>query len=294
MVKSRILIVEDEAVIALDLRSRLEAAGYDVCALATTKEEAVALSGNLDPRLVLMDIRLEGSGSGIEAADEIRIRYKIPVIFLTAYADEGTIERAKVTRPYGYIMKPFKDQELRAAIEIALYRHEVESIEANVPVTLINKDQTIYSPSISKSSKHDFKYATSDEVVFIRLPADVIAEDDAPDQMYRLILIHEGGLYPTIGIEVVGTIHIGRRVPGTPLDLDLSPFDAEFLGVSRQHAMIQIENNSLVIYDIGSTNGTYVNDQRAWLGQPLKLEDGDIIRFGSLAFKIKLPAADYN
>jgi CheY-like chemotaxis protein len=286
---TRILVVEDEAVIALDLRSRLGKAGYEVCALATTKEEAVQLAGQHRPALVLMDIRLEGGSSGIEAAAEIRKQYRIPVIYLTAYADEGTIEKAKLTRPYGYIMKPFQDQELRAAIEISLFRHESEMGDSQfISDALMDQSQTIYSTSVPRPPKPFLNKVDTGDLQFMRLPADAVERDPAAEKTWKLVLIPEGGPYPPIGIEVVDTIQIGRRVPGIHVDLDLSKYDGELLGVSRQHAMIRIEKNNLQLFDIGSTNGTYVNQTRAWLGRSLKLQDGDIVGFGSLSFKIKI------
>jgi two-component system, response regulator PdtaR len=280
-----ILVVEDEAVIALDLRFRLERAGYEVCAIATTKDEAVQLTRTRQPTLVLMDIRLEGGSSGIDAAHEIRLNHQTPVIFLTAYADEGTIEKAKLTRPYGYIMKPFKDQELRAAIEIAIYRYQTEpgmSVSGEGTVS----DSTIYSAAIANQIK---SFSTEiGTVTFFRLPADTGIDNLPPEAIKRFILVPADDLYLPFGVELVGPIYIGRNAHGLHIDLDLSPFDAERAGVSRQHAMIRAENNHLYIYDIGSTNGTYVNRTRAWLGRPLKLTDGDIIEFGTLAFRISL------
>lgn len=286
---SRIMVVEDEAVIALDLRSRLESAGYEVCALATTKDEAVELAGSHQPALVLMDIRLEGGSSGIEAADEIRKQHRIPVIFLTAYADEGTIDKAKRARPYGYIMKPFKNQELHAAIEIALFRHQSEMGEAPaVPEAAISPAETIFDLGGSKPVSPPDETVSATDIRFERLPANADEKDFSPDKLWRLILSPEIGSYPAIGIEVIDTIQIGRKVPDIQVDLDLTPYDAEMHGVSRQHAMIRIEKNALYMYDIGSTNGTYVNHARAWLGRSLKLNDGDIIAFGSLSFRLKI------
>jgi len=101
MVSPKIVVVEDEAVVALDIKSKLEAAGYIVAGIAASGEEAVELVGQVNPDLVLMDIRLRGKVDGIDAARQIRARHDLPVVYLTAYADEMTLERAKVTEPYG-------------------------------------------------------------------------------------------------------------------------------------------------------------------------------------------------
>ena len=124
--KANILIVEDEAIVAADLEAELEIMGYEVCAVATLAEEAIGLAETLRPDLVIMDIVLRGEMDGIEAARQIKDRLYIPVIFLTAYADESMLERAKITEPFGYLLKPFAGQELHITIETALYRAEMQ------------------------------------------------------------------------------------------------------------------------------------------------------------------------
>jgi PAS domain S-box-containing protein len=124
--RAKILVVEDEAIIAKDLKRRLENQGYDVSSVVPTGEDAIERAGKDAPDLVLMDIVLIGEIDGIEAAEQIRSRYDIPVIYVTAYADEKVLERAKLTEPFGYIIKPFEDRELRSAIEMALYKHHTE------------------------------------------------------------------------------------------------------------------------------------------------------------------------
>lgn len=126
MDKNKILIVEDEAIIARDLQKRLENQGYIVTSAVATGEDAIQRAGAESPNLILMDIVLLGDLDGIDAAGQIRKLYDIPVVYLTAYADERILERAKVTEPYGYILKPFDDRELRSIIEMALYKYSAE------------------------------------------------------------------------------------------------------------------------------------------------------------------------
>lgn len=121
-----IYVVEDESLIALDLRERLRKLRYQVCAVSASGEEAVERVGEFHPDLVLMDIRLKGEMDGIDAARAIRDRHDIPVVFLTAYAEEKTLERARITEPYGYVLKPVQDRELDINIQIALYRHKAD------------------------------------------------------------------------------------------------------------------------------------------------------------------------
>lgn len=124
---NRILIVEDEAIVSLDIKGRLSALGYIVLGIVKTGELAVQKTIELDPDLVLMDIMLDGQMDGIDAASVILKESDTPIIYLTAYADEKTLERAKVTEPFGYIIKPFEDRELNLAIEMALYKHQAEA-----------------------------------------------------------------------------------------------------------------------------------------------------------------------
>lgn len=118
----RILIVEDEALIAQDIEQRLHDLGYEVCGIAATGEQAIRAADLHRPDIALMDIMLRGDMDGIEAAEAIDERHQIPVIFLTAHADQGVLQRAKLTQPLGYITKPFTERELSAALEIGLYR----------------------------------------------------------------------------------------------------------------------------------------------------------------------------
>jgi len=128
MGKIRILVVEDDQLVAIDICTRLEALGfYNVAGRAATGEEAIEAAGQLKPDLVLMDIVLKDRMDGIEAAGIIRARYNLPVVYLTAYTDEGFLKRAKITEPFGYILKPFNARELHTTIEMALYRHRSEA-----------------------------------------------------------------------------------------------------------------------------------------------------------------------
>ena len=121
-----ILVVEDEAIVARDLQMRLRDLGYLFPSIAHTGNDAVRLAEELVPDLILMDIRLIGKMDGIEAAAIIREQRDIPVIYLTAFADQKTVERAKITAPMGYLVKPFQDRDLKIAIEMAIYRGQLE------------------------------------------------------------------------------------------------------------------------------------------------------------------------
>ena len=126
MKASTILIVEDEAIVARDIREQLVELGYDPIADTPRGEDAIVLAGKLHPDLVLMDIQLAGQLDGVAAAEAIRDQFALPVVFLTAFAAEATLERAKHADPYGYIVKPFNARELRNVVEIALFKSQAE------------------------------------------------------------------------------------------------------------------------------------------------------------------------
>ncbi len=123
----RIMLVEDENIVAMDIRLRLEKLGYQVVGHAISGEEAIRIASETRPELILMDVKLRGEMDGIEAATRIRAQRDIPIIYLTAFADDATLERARLTQAYGYLMKPFEDRELRSTIEVSLYKHQIEA-----------------------------------------------------------------------------------------------------------------------------------------------------------------------
>jgi len=160
-----LLVVEDEVLVARDIKARLIRMGYDVLDTARKGEEAIEKALSLKPDLILMDIHLADDIDGIEAAIQIRKKMSVPVIFCTAYADEETLERAKVSEPYGYVLKPFDNRELEINIEIALFKHKIErelasarrrldatltSISDGVVVTDANGEICLFNPMAEK------------------------------------------------------------------------------------------------------------------------------------------------
>ncbi len=126
MEDTKILVVEDESIIGLNIKKKLKSFGYTVPAIVATGEEAIKMAEITFPDLVLMDVRLKGEMDGVDTAEKIRENFDIPIIYLTAYSDDEVLEKAKRTRPYGYIVKPFKADDLHSNIEMALYRHKME------------------------------------------------------------------------------------------------------------------------------------------------------------------------
>ncbi|MEG6520357.1 response regulator [Desulfotomaculum sp. 1211_IL3151] len=123
----KILIVEDEGIAALDLQQTLKRMGYLVTDMVSSGEEAMQKAEETCPDLVLMDVMLQGEMDGTLAAQEIHSRFDIPIVYITAYTDEDTLRRAKIAKPFGYIIKPYKERELQITIEMALFKHSVET-----------------------------------------------------------------------------------------------------------------------------------------------------------------------
>lgn len=126
MEQPAIFIVEDEAIVANDIRETLKSLGYAVVGIAKSGELALEKVRDSKPDLILMDIHLAGTLDGVETAGKIHVLYDIPVIYLTAYADKALLDRAKITEPYGYVIKPYDERELHSVIEMALYKHRIE------------------------------------------------------------------------------------------------------------------------------------------------------------------------
>lgn len=146
MSKTNIIVVEDESIVAKDIQLSLKKLGYNVLAVCSDGQDALNKTEEQKPDIVLMDIMLKGDMTGIEAAAQIKEKHNIPVIFLTAYADESTLNKAKVTEPYGYIIKPFKEIDLHTSIEMALYKHEKQK-------EILRERDLLYSLVDNKNTK---------------------------------------------------------------------------------------------------------------------------------------------
>ena len=153
MAKTNVLVVEDESIVSKDIQHSLKKLGYNVVGAASTGERAFELAASEKPDIILMDIMLKGDANGIETAQRVKEELQIPVIYLTAYADESTLEKAKVTEPYGYIIKPFKEVDLHTSIEMALYKFSKEK-------EVLKARDLFYSLIENKDSK-DFIFVKS-------------------------------------------------------------------------------------------------------------------------------------
>jgi CheY-like chemotaxis protein len=177
MGKTNILVVEDESIISKDIQHSLKKLGYNVLGASSTGEKAIELALELKPDLVLMDIMLKGKLTGIDAAEKIKETLNIPVIFLTAYADEGTLAKAKVTEPYGYIIKPFKEIDIHTSIEMAIYKHQKEKElrnERDLLYSIVeNKEKDADSCIFVKSNSRLVRLKTAD-IYFIEALKDYV------------------------------------------------------------------------------------------------------------------------
>lgn len=153
MAKTNVLVVEDESIVSKDIQHSLKKLGYNVVGAASTGERAFELAAAEKPDIILMDIMLKGNINGIETAERVKRELNIPVIYLTAYADEATLAKAKVTEPYGYIIKPFKEVDLHTSIEMALYKYSKER-------EVLKERDLFYSLIENKDSK-DFIFVKS-------------------------------------------------------------------------------------------------------------------------------------
>ncbi|MCB0801997.1 MAG: response regulator [Flavobacteriales bacterium] len=175
MAKKRILIVEDEAIVAKDISVCLIRTGYEVIGTFSNGEQALEFLKTDKPDLILMDIMLAGKLTGIETTVIIKEKYDIPVVFLTAYADEKTIEKAKVTEPYGYIIKPFKEIDLRTSIEMASYKFLKEKEKfSKLTHKGLEKDSIIAKEYIYVKSNSRLVKVDNNKIIFIEALKDYV------------------------------------------------------------------------------------------------------------------------
>ena len=145
MANTKVFILEDENIVAKDIEQSLKKLGYNVIGIASSGEKVKELlNKGIRPEIFLMDIMIKGEMDGIEVAEYVKEVFNLPVIFLTAYADENTLSKAKITEPYGYILKPFKEIDLHTTIEMALYKHQ--------KTAEMKKELDVYSTLVSEST----------------------------------------------------------------------------------------------------------------------------------------------
>lgn len=179
--KARILIVEDETIVALDMRHRLASLGYKVCDVAATAQGAIDKARDLRPDLILMDIKLKGDADGIEAANVINAADGPPIIFVTAFTDDATLARVRTTSPYGYIVKPFHEREMAIAIELALskYSYQKSLEKAKNLAEESNRAKSSFLSNIS----HELKTPLNSILGFIDLALQLTENDELTEYL---------------------------------------------------------------------------------------------------------------
>jgi signal transduction histidine kinase len=227
MIATQILIVEDEAIVAESIASKLKRFGYQVAGPVPTGEEAIRLAGEVRPDLVLMDIHLAGLIDGIDAADDISGRFHIPIIFLTAYADDQTLERAREVKPFGYLIKPFRERDLHATIRMAQERSRLEAeLEA------ANRELDSFNYSVS----HDLRAPLIAIDGFSRILEESYSDFLPPDGQDCLRRIRQAAISMD---ELVNDFLRLSRVTRTSLvrePTDLSAMASEILSeLTREH-----------------------------------------------------------
>jgi CheY-like chemotaxis protein len=177
--KITILLVEDEVIVAEDVRRRLENLGYAVVGIATRGKEAIEMAERLRPRLILMDIGLRGGMDGIETVRAIRQTVDIPVIFASAYSDDATLQRAREAEPQGFVLKPFEERELRTTVELALHKHANERLMRTNEIMFRSVFERLQDGLMLETSSRRVKFVNAAFLRIFRIPAaiSVVGED---------------------------------------------------------------------------------------------------------------------
>ena len=228
MGKISVLVVEDESIVSKDIQYSLKKLGYNVVGVAATGQKAIDLCGEKMPDIILMDIMLKGDINGIEASTRIKESYNIPVIFLTAYADENTLSKAKVTEPYAYIIKPFKEIDLHTSIEMAFYKHSKE-------LEILKERDMLYNIVENKENK-DFIFVKSKSRLIKLNTEDIFFIEALKDYV------------------VINTINKRYTIHSTMKDIERKMPQDYFLRVHRSYIVrldkiAQIEQPNLILED---------------------------------------------
>ncbi len=221
MSKIKVLVVEDESIVSKDIQHSLKRLGYVICGAAATGEKAIELAVNEKPNIVLMDIMLKGEMNGIEAAEILKKEHQIPVIFLTAYADEATLTKAKITEPYGYIIKPFKEIDLHTSIEMALYKSKKEKE--------VEKERDLLYSLVEGKSSRDF--------IFVKANS-------------RLVKLNTKDIYFIEALKdyvVINTIDKRYTIHSTMKDMDKKLGNEDFIRVHRSF-IIRLDKVATIEY----------------------------------------------
>lgn len=242
---ANIIVVEDESIVSKDIQQSLKKLGYNVVGAAASGEKAIELVDELLPDLVFMDIMLKGKMSGIEAAEIIKEKHSIPIIYLTAYADENTLSKAKITEPYGYIIKPFKEVDIHTSIEMALYKHE-------------KTQQVIKERDFLYSIVEGHQEITTEGIIFVKSKS-------------RQVKLKTNEIYYVEALKdyvVINTLKTRYTIHSTMKEIERKLSDKEFIRVHRSFIVrldkiAAIEQSNLILDDDKKSvpiGGSYKDD----------------------------------
>lgn len=221
MSKINVLVVEDESIVSKDIQHSLKKLGYNVVGAAATGEKALELVRSENPDVVLMDIMLKGDMSGIDTAEVIKDEVNIPVIYLTAYADEATLAKAKITEPYGYIIKPFKEIDLHTSIEMAIYK-SVKNKE-------VEKERDLLFSIVEGKDSQDFIFVKANSKLVKLKTEDIFFIEALKDYV------------------VINTIDARYTIHSTMKDIEKKLGDENFIRVHRSF-IVRLDKISAIEY----------------------------------------------
>jgi len=222
MSKINVLVVEDESIVSKDLQHSLRKLGYNVVGVASNGEKAIELAGLKKPNIILMDIMLKGDMNGIEAAEKIKELYSVPIVFLTAYSDESTLSKAKITEPYGYILKPFKEIDLHTTIEMAVYKHGKEQ-------EIVKERNLLYSLVENKEASGGYIFVKANSKLIKLNSSDIFFIEALKDYV------------------VIHTENVRYTIHSTMKDIDKKLTKDEFLRVHRSY-IVRLDKIATIEY----------------------------------------------
>ena len=230
MMHARVMVVEDERIVALHLRQQLVKLGYEVAEFAASGEQALRQVAAAQPDLILMDIHIDGSLDGIETAARLPADDRIPVIYLTAYSEEATLERARATKPYGYLVKPFAERELHATIQMALQRRHNEKIRHEAEAARHEAQKLHAIGELAGGVAHDFNNLLGTIIANLELAADHAGSVPALREMLQDTL--EAALRGANLTQQL--LAYSRRQPLAPRVLDIGRLLADLASLLRR------------------------------------------------------------
>ena len=294
--RGRIVVVEDESIVALDIGRQLTSFGYEVSGTFASAEELLAALPELQPDLVLLDIELAGEMDGLEAAALIRHEHSLPVILLTAYADDRTIERAKDSDPFAYIIKPFDARELRTQVSLALHRHDVEKRLAERERELRRAQKLELVGRITGGVAHDFNNLLTVILGYSKL----ITKEAKQDPRNESILNSIEGIR-TAALKSAGLtrqlLAFSRRQPAKPVPVELNRVFGELQPIMRglmsERIEVQVQPDAragVVVIDIGLMEQVIMN---LVLNARDAMPDGGTLTIRSFARTISEPLESF-